>query len=293
MGIAILFWISAIFTKSGSYTKDISIRLVTPDSLILVSDSTCDAAITLSGKGVDLAKIGRFDHSKPLEVFVGTDAAVLTSNEVKSCLAKKISNSKVKIVEVDFIPRALKLDKKISKTVPVKANVEVSFSKLHTFKRAINITPKTVKITGPKSYVQNVKEWRTVKRTYDNISKSIEEVIDLNKPKYEFIKLDHSEATIGISVEEVTEKKLTVPVKTLDKKFMNAKIVPRQVEITFLVGLSMFEYINEDSFSAVIDVEKDTIPNNNYPVTILKKPKFVKIQNISPRFIQVYNLDNR
>ncbi len=291
--MAILFWVSAIFTKSSTYTKTINIRLVTPDSMVLANEDFYDATITLSGRGVDLAKIGSFDESKPLEVFVDSETSILTNDNIKSCLSKKISNSKVKIVEVDFNSRTLNLDKKISKTVPVKADINVSFSKLHTLKKAIQIIPEVVKITGPKSYVNNIKEWSTISKTYNDISKSIEDDIDLHKPKNSFIKLDHSKVNVNIEVEEVSEKKLIIPVKTLDKKFENSQIVPRQVEITFLVGLSMFEHINENSFSAVIDVDKDTTQNNNYPVTILKKPKYVKIQNISPRFIQVYNLENR
>ncbi len=279
----------AIFAKSSTYTKDISIKLVTPDSLILTNSKIYDATITLSGKGADLVKIGSLDESKPLEVLVDYNISVLTSNEIKSCLSKKISNSKVKIVEIDFTPTHLSLDKKISKTVPIKSNINVSFSKLHNLKKEIEIIPNTVKITGPKSYVEEVNEWHTIKKTYDNISKSIEDDVDLIEPQKPFIKLNHSKTKIDIEVEEVSEKKLMIPIKTLDKKIINSRIVPQKVEITFLVGLSKFENINEDSFSAVIDI--DTTQKNNYPVTILKKPKYIKIQNIKPRYVQVYNLD--
>lgn len=260
---------------------------------MLADNNFYKATITLSGRGADLIKISSFDESKPLDVFVDYNVNVLTSNEIKSCLSKKIANSRVKIVEINFIPTPLKLDKKISKTVPIKADIQFSFSKLHTLKKAVKITPATVKITGPRLYVEDIKEWKTEKRTYNNLSKSVEDIIDLEKPKHSFVKLEYSKTNVNIAVEEVSEKKLMIPIKTLDKKFMDSKIVPQQVEITFLVGLSMFEHINKDNFSAVIDVEKDTTKNNNYPVTILKKPKYVKIQNISPRFIQVYNLDNR
>ncbi len=291
--MAVLFWVSAIFTKSSTYTKSINIRLVTPDSLVLVNDNVHDAIITLSGKGADLAKVGSFDESEPLEVFVDNELELLTSNEIKGSLSKKISNSKVKIIEVNFSPIDLKLDTKITKIIPIRGNIKVSFSKLHTLKKAIEITPKTVRVTGPKSYVEDLKEWNTIKKTYNNISKSVEDVINLNKPKNKFIKLQYSKANVSIEVEEVSEKKLMIPVKPLDKSFVNSKIVPQHVEITFLVGLSMFEHINKNSFSVVIDVDGDTIQNNNYPVTILKKPKYIKIQSISPRFIQVYSLDGQ
>ncbi len=293
VAIATLFWISTVLNKKSSYTKDIWVEVITPDSLIVLNGSLYKANVTLEGKGVDLIFENRHNKNNPLKISLSPNSKLLNSDDITKKLSTETSRLNIDIVNIIFPSKALSIDIKTTKKVPVKINCKVDFEKLHGLKSDITSTPDSILITGPKTYINKITNWNTVNKSYFNISKSISEDIKLHAPLRSKITLSRSKVKINIPIEEYTEKKMMLPVNIQGVKKENIEVIPSSVETSFLIGLSKFDKVIADDFSANIYIGQDSIKTTSYPVSIVKKPKFVSIQYIRPNYVDVYLNNNQ
>ncbi len=288
VAIATLFWISTVLNKKSSYTKDIWVEVIAPDSLIVLNGSLYKANLTLEGKGVDLIFESRHNKNNPLKIILSPNSKLLTSDDITEKLSNETSRLNIDIVNIKFPSKALSIDLKVTKKVPVKINCKVNFEKLHGLKSDITSTPDSILITGPKTYLNKITNWNTINKSYPNSSKSIVENIKLKSPMRDKISLSRSEVKINIPVEEYTEKKMMLPVNIQGAEKENIEILPSLVEVSFLIGLSKFDSVTTDDFSANVYIEQDSIKSVSYPVSIVKKPKLVSIQYIRPNYVDAY-----
>ncbi|MBU2267880.1 MAG: YbbR-like domain-containing protein, partial [Bacteroidetes bacterium] len=89
---------------------------------------------------------------------------------------------------------------------------------------------------------------------------------------------------IKIPVEQFTEKVLFIPIKVINnKQYLNVKLVPDKVKITFMVSLSDYSIVHEDNFDAVVDLNLWKYDNaNQLPVQITKRRAFTRIRRTDP-----------
>ncbi len=288
VAIATLFWISTVLNKKSSYTKDIWVEVIAPDSLIVLNSSLYQAKVTLEGKGVDLIFENRHNKKNPLKINLPPNSKILSSDDIAKRLSAETSRLNIDIVNIIFPSKALSIDLKTTKKVPVKINCKVNFEKLHGLKSGITSTPDSILITGPKTYLTKITNWSTINKSYSNISKSIVENIKLKSPKRDKLSLSRSEVKLNIPVEEYTEKKMMLPVNVQGIQKENIEVLPSFVEVSFLIGLSKFNKVSSEDFSAHVYIDQDSVNSVSYPVSIVKKPKLVSIQYIRPNYVDTY-----
>ncbi len=293
VGIATFFWISTVLNKKSSYTKDIWVKLITPDSLIVLNADLYKANVTLEGKGVDLIFENKHTKNKPLRVFIPPNSKMIRGDDIIKYLSKETSKLNINIQSIIFTTKALSIDKKITRKIPIIFDGKVVFKNLYGLKSNIVLTPTTIDITGPQSYVKKIKKWNTVKIVYNQLSHSIKEKIKLRKPSNQKIFLSQLETLLSIPVEQYTEKKIMLPVSLEGNKQDNLEVLPPYVEVSFLVGLSKFDSISTDDFKANIYLDEDSIKSISYPVSIIDKPKLVTIQHIRPNYVEIYLKNNQ
>ena len=141
-------------------------------------------------------------------------------------------------------------------------------------------------ISGPKKIIDTIFEWKTQLLSIEGLEASKE--IDLAlKPTYNHITLNKNSVMIQLDVEQYTEKKLTVPIKIEGLKKHSYICLPSFVEVSLMVGMSKYDYLNKNDISAIIYVEDINTTDEKYPVTIVKKPANVIIKNLKPNYVDV------
>ena len=293
VALATLFWISTVLNKKSSYSKDIWIELITPDSLVVLNGNTFKASVTLEGRGMDLIFENRHSKKDPLKIYLPAQAKTVSSDDIIKSLSKETSKRNIIIKNIIFPLKALSIDTKISKQVPVKFTGKYSFKNLFGLKSGIRLTPDKITITGPKTYVDKITEWETKNKTFDKISHTVKENIKLQDPVSSKINISQNEVLLTIPVEQFTEKKMMIPVSIAGNSQKDFEILPSIVEVSFLIGLSRFDSIEPSDFKANIYVEGDSIKSVSYPVSIIKKPKLASIQYTRPGYVDVYLKNNQ
>ena len=288
LAIAMLFWVSSIMTKKDAYSKNIFIKVETGDDYILMDTNMYIANVTLSGKGLDLIRVKSYSKNNPLVLKVFKEKPVISPDVIVRQLQTEIPSNKIQILKVIFSDKTLKLEKKSVKKVPVKFNGKITYKKMFGPKGTVDIKPDKVLIAGPESEVKDIDFWKTVYVEYKDLDSDVKQKVNLKPPELKKLRVEPNNVEIYIPVEEYTEKKVVLPVKISGSKDKNLMIVPSSITVSFLIGVSKYEHIDSSEFLASVYINRDSVLNGNYPVSIIKKPSDVTIQYIQPNYVDVY-----
>jgi hypothetical protein len=96
--------------------------------------------------------------------------------------------------------------------------------------------------------------------------------------------LSNQSVSVFIPVEKYTTKRLNVPIhiKAI-VPFAKINIYPEQAEITFLVGISRYKSINENSFRVIAIKEKNLM--NKLKLSMQKTPDGIQDLKMTPHLV--------
>ena len=199
-------------------------------------------------------------------------------------IRSQVSNE-ITILEIhpDVIP--IKLDSLKSKTVPVKANVEITFQPQFNLKEPVSMAPKKINITGPSSVIDTIVNLNTEKVVYKEVDRNVEKNVKILHPAK--TEINPEKVLLKIDVEKYTEKEIRIPVLVRNKPDnVNIKLFPSEVKVTCLVGLSEFENLTADDFKAVVDFNNTNNDTKNLNVKIEQKSSFIQLVRFAPESVE-------
>ncbi len=199
-------------------------------------------------------------------------------------IESQVSNE-IKILEVlpDHIP--IVLDSLKTKTVQIKANVNVSFKSQFNLKSPVKLDPGTVKITGPSGIVDTISSLSTEMKTFNELDETVEKNLDILHPEHTSI--SPNKTLLKIEVEKYTEKLLHIPILIKNKPdSVNVKLFPSEVNVTCLVGLSEFEELTSNDINAFVDYNESSGNTNNLNVIIEKRSSYIQVVRTSPDAVE-------
>ena len=208
----------------------------------------------------------------------------IPSSTLMRRIRSQISNE-ISILEVqpEIIP--IVLDSLKVKTVPVRLNISLSFKPQFNLKNPVSIKPGTVKITGPSGIIDTINSLYTKKQTFENLDDSVEKFLDIEHPKKTNVSPD--KVTINIEVEKYTEKVLRIPVLVKNKPDeISVKLFPSEVNLTCLVGLSEFENVTSNNFSAYVEYEQILSNTSTLSVHVENKSSYIQVVRTTPEVVE-------
>jgi YbbR domain-containing protein len=284
--LAILFWASTILTKQNTHSKEIWMELIAPKDMVLIDSNLVRANLTLEGVGFNLLFISAFNKKKPLQIFLDKEDKSLSKEKIVLQIKKKIFKHSLQVADVTFPVTKIKLDQKITKTVPVELKSFIEYEKNFGVKSSPEITPRNIKITGPRSVVDTIKTWATQPLVIKKSKQTINVVVKLEDP-YKYTTLNFSEVNVSIPIENYSGKKLSIPIRIDGPENEKFEVFPTHVEVSVNVGMSKFDFVHPGDFTASVYLNEKMIPNEKFPVSIVKKPSNVSIQYLNPDFVDV------
>jgi hypothetical protein len=161
-------------------------------------------------------------------------------------------------------------------------NIDISYEKQYNRHGRIQIKPDSITIYGPKSKLKEIDNIYTESISLKNISSNI----DINVPLHpeEMINFDSKEVNIKINVEKYTEAIANVKIdNNSDKKL---RLFPDKVKIKYIVSLTDYNIIKDNSFIISIDTADIFSENNFLPVYLIDYPSNTRIISIEPKEVE-------
>lgn len=286
--LSIIFWLSTKLSNELQYRKSINIVYQTDDDLILKNHLPEKIDATLSGQGWELLFLDNYTAQNPFVFQIRSTATFISKADIISDLSRSLDNQKISVEDINFTSQSLEIEPKMTKYVPVYFDGKLDFADFYQLLGKVNFEPDSVKITGPESEIRKITRYPTANTIITDIQKDIFQAVPLKPSEKHYLTIDPMEVELRILTEQITQKTILVPVRIANRSDTQVTVVPEVIEINFLIGLSEFQYVSPDDFSAQIIVPEDRLPNQQYSVSIVKKPVNAEIQEITPAYVDVF-----
>jgi YbbR domain-containing protein len=174
--------------------------------------------------------------------------------------------------------------KRTVKKVPVRLISNFTFAKQYGISDEIEFTPEYVTVSGPQEELEKIKEWKTDTLKLKNIHDSVVTRVSMKQNMLKNVNIFPGTVEIKLPVDEFTEKTLELPLKIINNKdYLNVKLYPKKVTVTFMVALSSYQQVNEDFIDAVVDMNEWKLQGHNQlSVKLMRFPDYCRLVKVIP-----------
>lgn len=288
--LSAIFWLIIQLSTINTLTLSFPIKYSKiTKKFVITNQQDSVLKITLKSKSFNLI-LTRFLNSNHL-IEIDLSDFISSSQKVDNIIintkkfSDQITSNFVGNIEITKIyPDSInfKLEKTVSKKIPIKFNSDFKFENNYFIYDKLQITPDSVNLYGRSDELNNINyiENKTIKEK--KISANIETTSDLIYDKSKFI-LSHENIKVFVPVEKYTETNFTIPVTNKIKinNSLTYKTFPDKIKITVLVAQKDYKNINADMFLIGFD-NQNQMNSKSIKLKILKQPKNVKITKINP-----------
>jgi YbbR domain-containing protein len=192
-----------------------------------------------------------------------------------------------KIISVKPDTLYFDFSRRTNKRVPVKLIKSFTFVKQYGLSDEIQLKPSYVNISGPQEELAKITTWVTDTLKLTDLQQTASTRIGIKQNNLNNISIYPSSIGVKIPVDEFTEKTLEIPLRIINNTdFLDIKLYPKKVKVTFLVSLSSYQEVDEDFIEAVVDVnEWKKLKHPNFTVKINRFPDYCKLISIVPNKI--------
>ena len=211
---------------------------------------------------------------------------LLTNSKVDKITSQFSNDIKILRIEPDSI--FLNFNKKITKSVPVKAKLNLSFESQFQQADSVKLNPSFITISGASDIIEKIKEVETVPMNIKNINSSVSVKLPISMTAdLKFVECSPASIQAQVNVTKFTEGNIDLPIEVdnLPARF-GLKTFPDKVSIKYIVAFENYEKINPSQFRAVVDYKKIESGNNKLKVQIVKYPSEVHSIKISPEKVE-------
>lgn len=286
---AMVLWLINKLNLTYTIEKEVEVHLQIPDDKCLQQIPDTTFYIKLKGSGWSLWRKNRhfpkihLDYVFPEngKLFVSTGSLITDINKVIGSENLEISRITSDNFEALLVPKA-------RKKVPVQLQASIEPAESYHLSASPVLQPDSITLSGPQSFLDAI-----VFCTIDSLKVSgikKDENFSLKvKRDYPEVQYDYSQVQVHLSVEELTEKKLYVPVDIVNIPEGVDSIVyfPRQIQVSVRVGLSKYDEIKASDFvvqADLNDIELST-GKTNVLLTVVQKPDVINHVNLSSKTI--------
>jgi len=266
-----------------------------PEKKVLVNDipDRLDLAVNAGGYTLLRYKLqSRIDpiifdvNSFSLNTVLGDPSTLyILTSYAKDRIANQLSPD-MEIMNISPDTLFFKLADKVSKKIPVKPDLNISFEKQYMQVGPYLVEPDSVTISGPKTIIDTIREIATEPVFMSDASRSFD--MELEMQPLHRVEFDPFEVWIQVPIEKFTEASVKVQIEVINMPdSLLLRPFPPAVTVSCQIGLSAYETLNEHLFRAVIDyAEVGNMLGNKLKVQIIKMPIYIQSVNFTPKSVE-------
>nr|WP_247656676.1 YbbR-like domain-containing protein [Maribacter sp. MMG018] len=193
------------------------------------------------------------------------------------------------LLDVDNDTIFVDFTKVVTKTVPVLPRINLSLAKNYEIEDSLSIEPRMVKITGPKSQIDSIRNVRTSFLELLDVDKDFSVKSTLVKPReLDKTVFEPTSVTISGKVYRFSEKVYNVPVTILNvPDNVKVRMFPDVIKVVCQAKLERLKEMDADDFLITADYAQVTGSSQNIiPVKLSKKPKGISNAILSTQEIE-------
>lgn len=290
-GIATLFWLLIALSHEYPATVSFPVRYVNlPDRKVVMNELPDRVAITLRTSGFRILSYEFSSKRTPIEIDVASklggkgsrpDALAIPTRIFQPDFTRQLGTQ---LALQSYEPDSIVFYFSDQQTVrlPVIVPLKLSLARQYDTTGSIILRPDSITVTGPPSLIRHLKGVSTAPVELTELKSSVARKVPLIENR--LLTFSDSVVDLRIPVEELTEAKMSVPVRTINTPAgYILKTFPDRVELRFQVPLSQYREVQSADFDAVVDGSR--LLNDKparLPVKILASPPSARAILIDP-----------
>ncbi len=289
--IAFITWLSVSLT--GKYTYQVSTKVGyvdPPENKAFHPLQEDSVTMQVEGTGWQLL----FDRLRfsPREINVSLRSLNIRNYVVFSSQLKDINrqfDSHQKVIYVSPDTLFFDFSKRKMKKVPVRFVYDLSFKKNYGISGPIKLSPRYVIINGAEEDLRKINEWPTSRLVMQDVNADITARVGLAVAREGNIDIYPQHVRADIPVDVFSEKEIEVPIKVLNTRGRDVKLLPEKAKVVVLASLNRYPAIERDSFVVSVDLQKWMQHGyRQLPLVINKYPAFSKMVRVEPQVVDFY-----
>lgn len=292
--LAGFFWLMQKLNRNYTITQNYSVRYTLPDGKVFRRSPASNVLVTLQGKGWDILFKSAKNIGDKIEVELNEDNTQLIP---ASSIAEKINgylgSNEISVASINPSQIQIQLEGQSKKKVPVVSKLNISYFPGYYYKEKPQFQPDSIVITGAEQYLEKINSWPTAVMNINNLHESIINMpINLERPKNNLLRISEDRVMMDMEMEEYTEKEFTVPI-TVKNSDLKIKLLPDQVEVKCVVGLSKYDNLNASDIELYVNLDESLIsPGKNVvPIAVSRMPLFVRNMIFDPKAAQYFIIE--
>ena len=289
---SILIWL--LITLSKEYTTTIAFpvkyREISQNKRLLENQSTV-LELVVNTNGFKILKT-RF-NTKSIEINAnallkkkGTQHYVLVKSQKQRI--KKQLPSGVRLQEMIKDTLFLEVGSLVTKKLAVKADLKIKYHIGYDLSEEITLKPDSILVSGPENYIKEIKSIALVPLVLQDVKANFTRKVAIQiPPEIKNLKFETKEITISGKIEKYTEGTLNIPYKITNlPKGLTLNTLDKKIQVTYIVGLSSFNKIDENSFQIECDYTLSKANDLGYLIPkLVRKPMEIKSYKMMPNEI--------
>jgi hypothetical protein len=284
-GIATLFWLLIELSHDYPATITFPVRYVNlPDRKVVMNELPEEVAITLRTSGFRILSFEFSSKRSPIEIDVASklggkgsraDALAIPTRIFQPDFIRQLGTQvSLQSYEPDSI--VFYFSDQQTVRLPVVVPLTLTLARQYDTTGPLSVRPDSVNVTGPPSLIRHLRGVSTTPLELRELKTPVNQKLRLQDNRL----LTYSDTLVNVRlpVEELTEARLTVPVRTMNTPATYVlKTFPDKISLRFQVPLSHYREVAESDFDVVVDGSRllDQKPQR-LPVKILLAPSWAR-----------------
>ncbi len=172
------------------------------------------------------------------------------------------------------------------KKVPIKLSYDFEYEGRHNLAGVPEIVPAYVTIMGPAHDLELIDYWLTDSLKRTDLKTSFSTRIYLKRSPKNNLNISPRTVNVTVPIDEFTEMHVDIPVRVVNNKGYDVKLLPEKVRLTYLTALSNYNKFDSQSISVTVDLNNwETKGYKQLPVKLSGFPEFYKLISIQPQIV--------
>ncbi|MEG1728966.1 MAG: YbbR-like domain-containing protein [Bacteroidaceae bacterium] len=253
------FWLFQSLDEEYEEEFTIPLRLINvPENVVITTELPRELRVYLKDKGSALLNYRYGKKFSTITVDFETyrnqswHVRMLSTDLSKHILLQLASTTRLVTMRPDTLEYYYNYG--LCKRVPVRIQGSIQAERFYTLSSVV-LKPDSVTVYASTPMFDTITAAYTQPIYISNLNDTMS--LKTNFVKIRGAKFDPSDVKVSLFVDQITEKKVQVPIKWVN--FPATKMLrtfPSKVTITFQVGMSMYRRINADNFVIVVNYEE-------------------------------------
>jgi YbbR domain-containing protein len=259
-----------------------------PKEFTQTGDLPNQLEVTVSDRGVTLFNYRFIKHFSPVSVQmenISPGDSTLRTKTLQSLIQEKLSAG-TQILDIKPELLNFTVARLHKKELPVKLDHRIELFRQYTLRDSIDVIPSTMVVYAPEAVLDTMRFVYTEPLVIKELKDSVRREVKLKEIKG--LIYDSPAITAVIRTELFTEKTVNVPlqIRNVPEGYI-IRIFPSTVNVSFQLGLSLYDKINRSDFVLIVDFDeaRNGGKSKTIPVKIEKQPEKIFNVKINPKSV--------